>query len=93
MLKKVRESEFNPHVLAILSGSTLAQLIPLIVNQQKKFFALSLSINILIVLAFIMGYYINGDIETAFILISAFQIIFHLYLGYWFYRISKKGLL
>ena len=63
--------------------------IPLIVDQQKKFFALSLSINILIVLAFIMGYYINGDIETAFILISVFQIIFHLYLGYWFYMISK----
>ncbi len=30
MLKKIRGSEFNRHVLAILSGSTLAQLIPLI---------------------------------------------------------------
>ena len=30
MINKIRASEFNRHVAAILSGSTLAQLIPLI---------------------------------------------------------------
>jgi len=64
--------------------------IPLIAGQQKKFFILSLVMNILVVLAFAIGYYINGRIETAFILISAFQVIFHLYLAFWFWKIAKK---
>ncbi len=63
--------------------------IPLIVNQQKKFFILSLVMNIMVVLAFALGYYINGNIETALILISIFQVIFHLYLGSWFWKIAK----
>lgn len=63
--------------------------IPLIVNQQKKFFILSLIMNILVVLAFALGYYINGNIETAFILISVFQVVFHIYLGLWFWKIAK----
>ena len=63
--------------------------IPLIVKQQKKFFILSLVMNVLVVLAFAFGYYINGNIESAFILISIFQVIFHLYLGYWFWKIAK----
>jgi len=64
--------------------------IPLIANKQKKFFLLSLGMNIMVVLAFVIGYYINESIETAFIFISVFQVIFHLYLAYWFWNISKK---
>jgi len=62
--------------------------IPLITNQQKKFFVLSLSINMLIVLAFILTYYIQGNIETALIMISTIQVIFHVYLAWWFWKIS-----
>lgn len=62
--------------------------IPLIVNKQKKFFLLSLSMNIMVVMAFLIGYYVNGNIETSLILLSSFQVVFHLYLGVWFYRIS-----
>jgi O-antigen/teichoic acid export membrane protein len=64
--------------------------IPLIVNKQKKFFLLSLGMNILVVLAFVLGYYVNGSILTAFIFISAFQLVFHIYLIFWFWQIAKK---
>ncbi|NOR87595.1 MAG: oligosaccharide flippase family protein [Bacteroidales bacterium] len=63
--------------------------IPLIVNKQRKFFLLSLSMNVLVIIAFLMGYYINGSIESALILMSSFQVVFHIYLGIWFYRITK----
>ena len=63
--------------------------IPLIANKQKKFFLLSLGMNIMVVLAFVIGYFINGSIITAFIFISSFQVLFHVYLGYWFWRIAK----
>lgn len=65
--------------------------IPLIVQKQQKFFLLSLSMNILVILAFIASYYINGEIETALILVSSIQVIFHIYLGFWFYKISRNN--
>lgn len=64
--------------------------IPLITNHQKKFFILSLIMNIFMIIAFVLGYYINKEIETAFIFISIFQVIFHFYLGFWFWKISKE---
>jgi len=61
---------------------------PLIVGLQKKFFILSLSNNILIVLSFILGYFLGRNIETALVIATAVQVFFHLYLGFWFYKIS-----
>ena len=63
--------------------------IPLITQNQKKFFALSLGMNIMVILAFILGHFIDGTIETSLMIICGFQVIFHLYLGAWFYRISR----
>lgn len=63
--------------------------IPLITHNQKRFFALSLSMNIMVIFAFVIGYVSDGTIETSLMIVCAFQVIFHLYLGYWFYKISN----
>jgi len=64
--------------------------IPLIVGRQSRFFLLSLGMNISVILAFITGYYLYDAIEAALIMVSVFQVVFHLYLAYWFYQISAK---
>lgn len=64
--------------------------IPLIVGKQKSFFALSLTMNISVLLALIISYYWKGNIETALYLVCAIQVFFHLLLMVWFFRISKK---
>lgn len=64
--------------------------IPLIVNRQRRFFIISLSMNFVLVLSFIAGYFINEEITSSLIIISIAQTIFHLYLGSWFYQISRK---
>lgn len=64
--------------------------IPLIAGKQKTFFVLSLSMNISVLLALITAYYLQGNIETALYLVSAIQVVFHLVLMLWFYRISAK---
>lgn len=64
--------------------------IPLITHQQKKFFIMSVGMNVFMVLAFLMGYYYFNAIESALIMISIIQVVFHLYLAYWFYQISAK---
>jgi O-antigen/teichoic acid export membrane protein len=63
--------------------------IPLIVNRQKRFFMLSLVMNILVILAFLSGYLMKEDIFFSLILLTIIQVVFHLYLGWWFYKISK----
>lgn len=65
--------------------------IPLIAKKQKRFFLLSLCMNVLVIMAFAGGYFINGSIESALIIVSIIQVIFHLYLGSWFYRIAIKS--
>jgi O-antigen/teichoic acid export membrane protein len=65
--------------------------IPLIAGKQKRFFLLSLSLNIGVLLALIGGYFINQEIETALYLVSTLQVAFHLFLMIWFYRISKEN--
>ncbi|NPD46429.1 MULTISPECIES: lipopolysaccharide biosynthesis protein [unclassified Lentimicrobium] len=62
--------------------------IPLITQNQKRFFALSLSMNIMVIIAFVIGHFTDGTIETSLMIVCAFQVVFHLYLGYWFYKIS-----
>lgn len=62
--------------------------IPLITQNQKKFFILSLVMNIMVIIAFAIGYFIDKEIETSLMIVCGFQVIFHLYLGTWFYRIS-----
>ncbi len=63
--------------------------IPLITNNQKKFFLLSLFMNIMVISAFTFGYIFDNRVETSLMLVCGFQILFHLYLGYWFYKISN----
>ncbi len=63
--------------------------IPLISGKQKRFFALSLSMNISVLLALVGGYLINHKIETSLYMVSAVQVVFHVILMIWFYRISK----
>jgi len=65
--------------------------IPLITGKQKTFFVLSLSMNISVLLALIIGYYWQGNIETSLYLVSAIQVVFHLILMSWFYRISANN--
>jgi len=65
--------------------------IPLIAGKQKTFFVLSLSMNISVLAALIIAYYWQGNIETALYLVSAIQVVFHLILMIWFYRISYKN--
>ncbi len=63
--------------------------IPLIVNRQKRFFMFSFIMNILVILAFLSGYLMKEDIIFSLILVTIIQVVFHLYLGWWFYKISK----
>lgn len=62
--------------------------IPLITGKQKTFFALSLIMNISVLMALIIGYYWKGNIETALYLVCSIQVVFHFVLMFWFYRIS-----
>lgn len=64
--------------------------IPLITGKQKTFFTLSLIMNISVLLALVIGYYWKGNIETALYLVCAIQVVFHLVLISWFYKITAK---
>lgn len=64
--------------------------IPLIIGRQRRFFILSLSMNISVILAFLGGYFFYGNMTSSLIMVSLVQVLFHLYLGYWFYQISAK---
>lgn len=64
--------------------------IPLITGKQKTSFLLSFTMNISVLIALITGYYWKGNIETALYMVCAIQVVFHLILMIWFYKISKK---
>lgn len=64
--------------------------IPLITGKQKIFFGLSLAMNISVIFALIVGYYWKENIEIALYLVCVIQVIFHLILMFWFYRISSR---
>lgn len=68
--------------------SPMGQL-PLILNQQKKVFGISIIGNSLILLSIIIGGLIYNSIEVGFILISTTQFFYYSYLIFWFDKITK----
>lgn len=68
--------------------SPMGQL-PLILNQQKKVFGISIIGNSLILLSIIIGGLFYNSIEVGFILISITQFFYYSYLIFWFDKITK----
>ncbi|MBL0343203.1 MAG: oligosaccharide flippase family protein [Bacteroidetes bacterium] len=65
--------------------------LPVILNQQRQFFLLSLIGNSLMIISILCGAFIFDDIKMGLLLISVSQVIFLSCLLVYFYKISKKA--
>jgi O-antigen/teichoic acid export membrane protein len=63
--------------------------VPLIVNRQKQAFLYSLVGNGIILGSILTGALITHNIKTAFYLISGLEVLYYIFLIYWFIKISS----
>lgn len=65
---------------------------PLIVNKMRPMFFLSIIGNIIVILSLATGWYFFNDVRIAFILLSAFMVIYDIGIIFWIIRIVKNSI-
>ena len=64
--------------------------IPIILNKQKEIFFISLAGNIMYILVFIL--YNDYDIKETLQVLSFTQVLFYMFVSYWYFKILKENL-
>lgn len=68
------------------------QQVAVIANKQGQIFLISLVGNIIILGSILIGGFVFGNIKYGFLLLSAFQVFYYLYVYLWVVAVAKKSI-